>query len=358
MGACKSSLGGSKSSKRGVAPETQPAASRPDSDSSGHSANDRKGRGSSTSSYRELSNLEKRVQDAMKLIVNHTKSGSKNSTPGLNSKSFNRIVLKFPILREAFKTIRSVFERFDLDGNGKIDRNELKSALASLGAAVSDDLVQEMFDEADMKYNEALSFREFLLALCIGSILKLFPIMQVAARQEQGTSKISKELSEGNIEAEDSTTSEGALYETPRDHSAPIENKDVMLLGEAQKMIYALRLVIEAYILFDEDQDGYIQYEEVIKTIREQSPGMERPHESNSSATGLLSEDRWNELDWDKDGRITFKEFLFAFYNWVGVEEDDEDEDDEESRSLRESVRQNTQMNASSTDMEKEKTSS
>ena len=33
------------------------------------------------------------------------------------------------------------------------------------------------------------------------------------------------------------------------------------------------------------------------------------------------------EMDWDKDGKITFKEFLFAFTNWVGVK-DNEDEDD------------------------------
>ena len=38
-----------------------------------------------------------------------------------------------------------VFRRFDEDNNGSIDKNELKSALAALGAAVSDEMVQEMF---------------------------------------------------------------------------------------------------------------------------------------------------------------------------------------------------------------------
>jgi hypothetical protein len=32
---------------------------------------------------------------------------------------------------------------------------------------------------------------------------------------------------------------------------------------------------------------------------------------------GLLSEDRWKELDWDNDGCITFKEFIAAMYEWV-----------------------------------------
>lgn len=34
------------------------------------------------------------------------------------------------------------------------------------------------------------------------------------------------------------------------------------------------------------------------------------------------------EMDWDKNGSVNFKEFLFAFTHWVGI---DETEDDEES---------------------------
>jgi calcium-binding protein CML len=32
-------------------------------------------------------------------------------------------------------------------------------------------------------------------------------------------------------------------------------------------------------------------------------------------------------MDWDKNGMVTFKEFLFAFTHWVGI---DENEDDDE----------------------------
>ena len=32
------------------------------------------------------------------------------------------------------------------------------------------------------------------------------------------------------------------------------------------------------------------------------------------------------EMDWDKDGKITFKEFLFAFTDWVGLEDETEEE--------------------------------
>jgi hypothetical protein len=35
------------------------------------------------------------------------------------------------------------------------------------------------------------------------------------------------------------------------------------------------------------------------------------------------------EMDWDKNGTVTFKEFLFAFTRWVGLDENEDDDDDE-----------------------------
>ena len=37
------------------------------------------------------------------------------------------------------------------------------------------------------------------------------------------------------------------------------------------------------------------------------------------------------EMDWDKNGMVNFKEFLFAFTRWVGI---DEIEDDEEAANI------------------------
>jgi hypothetical protein len=36
---------------------------------------------------------------------------------------------------------------------------------------------------------------------------------------------------------------------------------------------------------------------------------------------------RWEEIDWDKDGKITFKEFLLAVSGWVGLGEAGEETD-------------------------------
>ena len=34
-------------------------------------------------------------------------------------------------------------------------------------------------------------------------------------------------------------------------------------------------------------------------------------------------------MDWDKNGMVNFKEFLFAFTRWVGIDDNDEDEEEE-----------------------------
>lgn len=35
-------------------------------------------------------------------------------------------------------------------------------------------------------------------------------------------------------------------------------------------------------------------------------------------------------MDWDKNGMVNFKEFLFAFTRWVGISDNEDDEEDEE----------------------------
>ena len=40
----------------------------------------------------------------------------------------------------------------------------------------------------------------------------------------------------------------------------------------------------------------------------------------------FLTERRMAEMDWDRDGTITFKEFVFAFASWVGMDEGGDEE--------------------------------
>ena len=38
---------------------------------------------------------------------------------------------------------------------------------------------------------------------------------------------------------------------------------------------------------------------------------------SASSVTSLISEDRWNEMDWNRNGEIDFSDFVIGFSKWV-----------------------------------------
>lgn len=44
---------------------------------------------------------------------------------------------------------------------------------------------------------------------------------------------------------------------------------------------------------------------------------------SEVSINSAIWERRFNEMDWNHDGTIQFKEFLMAFESWVGLDDDD-----------------------------------
>lgn len=44
---------------------------------------------------------------------------------------------------------------------------------------------------------------------------------------------------------------------------------------------------------------------------------------------GVLLYDVTEEMDWDHNGMVNFKEFLFAFTYWVGIDENEDEEGEE-----------------------------
>ena len=59
-------------------------------------------------------------------------------------------------------------------------------------------------------------------------------------------------------------------------------------------------------------------------------PSMDKDKRSslkhNSHKTGRsLTAQRFAEMDWDTNGQVSFKEFLFAFEGWVGLDEDEDE---------------------------------
>lgn len=58
---------------------------------------------------------------------------------------------------------RTVFNAFDRDGNGRIDRDELRRSLKSLGGRWTDERLDTSFDAYDADASGELSFEQFFL---------------------------------------------------------------------------------------------------------------------------------------------------------------------------------------------------
>lgn len=102
----------------------------------------------------------------------------------------------------------------------------------------------------------------------------------------------------------------------------------MQLLEGGAELIEAIRIAVESYLLFDADASGTIDRDEVLAIISSGESGHAKKGRrgSNGGSNALLSKERWSEMDWDKDGTITFKEFLWALLGWVGMNDDDDEE--------------------------------
>lgn len=205
-----------------------------------------------------------------------------------------------------------MFRRFDTDHNGTIDHEELQACLEALGAHLPPDQVDALFQESNMTEEGDLDFKEFTLCLCIGSVLQMFPKMKAYD---------SVDLEASNASVADAAPASGPTGEDVQDGGAD----QPPLAERGARLIQALQWVLEAWVLFDADASGTLDKDEVLGMIREHGG-------SGRGANLLLSADRWEELDWDSDGSITIKEWLYAFMTWVGL--DDVDTDDESDGEL------------------------
>ncbi|CAI9088122.1 OLC1v1022368C1 [Oldenlandia corymbosa var. corymbosa] len=198
----------------------------------------------------------------------------RRESEGSSLKSFNSLILKFPKIDENLRKCKAVFEEFDTDGNGAIDQQELNHCFRKLEIGFTEEETNDLFEACDINDDRGMKFNEFIVLLCLVYLLKDDPAAQHAKSR----------IGLPNLEA---------TFET----------------------------LVDAFVLLDKNKDGHVSKREMVEAINETTSG--------ERSSGRIAMKRFEEMDWDKNGMVNFKEFLFAFTRWVGIEDNDDEEDDE-----------------------------
>ncbi|KAE8680294.1 putative calcium-binding protein CML21 [Hibiscus syriacus] len=194
----------------------------------------------------------------------------RRASAGTAMKSFNTVILKFPKIDESLRKCKAVFEQFDEDSNGAIDHEELKKCFQQLQVSFTEEEITDLFNACDINKDMGIKFNEFIVLLC------LVYLLTYNANGHESKLRI------GMPDLE-------ATFET----------------------------FVDSFVFLDKNKDGFVSKNEMAQAV----------NESGERSAGKLAMKRFEEMDWDKNGSVCFKEFLFAFTNWVGIDDTDDEED-------------------------------
>ncbi|KAK9288456.1 hypothetical protein L1049_016913 [Liquidambar formosana] len=186
-----------------------------------------------------------------------------------NFRSINSIIMRFPQFKEELKNIRVVFEQYDEDSNRAIDLEELKKCLQKLQVHLTEKEIEDLFHSCDIDGSEGIQFNEFIVLLC------LIYLLMDPSTSPNTTSKM------GSPQLE-------ATFDT----------------------------IVEAFLFLDKNGDGKLNKNDMVRALNEASPFEKSP--------AHITRTRFKEMDWKRNGKVSFREFLFALIDWVGIDTDDE----------------------------------
>ena len=190
--------------------------------------------------------------------------------------TLERILLKFDKLQDVLGYVKDVFTGL-ADGSEGLGPADLEKALKNLKGSSSPEEGKDIFHMSDFEQNRLVDLKEFMVALTIAIALE---------KVNFGTEKVQ-------------------LAPSPRRQSIS------SFFGHPREVYSMLRLIISAYLLFDPEGKGYINRDQVGEMLKESG---------SKGDNSMLSNERWAELDWDKDGTIDLAEFINAFTRWVDVD--------------------------------------
>lgn len=193
-----------------------------------------------------------------------------NSTHGnRNIRSINSIILRFPRFREGLQEFKEVFRQYDVDSSGTINREELRKCLQDLQIECTDNEINDLFESCDLSGKKGMKFNEFIVILCL--------IYLLAGTSFSG--------------------------HTAKNFGSPV-------------LKATFDTIIEAFLFLDKNGDGKLNKKDISRAMND--------HFHLEKSPTHLSKTRFKEMDWNKDGKVGFREFLFSLINWVGIDSNDE----------------------------------
>ena len=241
-----------------------------------------------------------------RIVASIKKIGEENKAGGNDVQHLDKVILMFPKIQAAFRYLRDAFASFDKNGDKTLDYGELEAMMSRLGVELSEKDMKEIFDEADVYKDGALTYQEFVTSLALGYVLHIIPSLEESGNQAQS--------------------------------NKPRSASDLYGMGDVVRD--AFDVAIKMYFVFDTTCSGCINKNDMHNTMEKahkHSPS-KRLQKKYSSGAGnaptshtpeFLTSARWEELDFDKNGVITFQKFFYTFVRWVTDLDGIEDEEDQ-----------------------------
>ncbi|XP_074320794.1 putative calcium-binding protein CML21 isoform X2 [Silene latifolia] len=161
-----------------------------------------------------------------KLEAKMAEAMQKRALKGTVMKSFNTIILKFPKIDQSFRKCKEIFEEFDADKNGGIDRTELKYCFRKLEVSCTDDEIDDLFSACGINEDIGLKFNGFIVLLCVVYLLQ----------EDQIATKPKCRMGLPNLET---------TFDT----------------------------LVDAFAFLDKNKDGYVSKTEMVQAIHETTNG-------------------------------------------------------------------------------------
>lgn len=257
--------------------------------------------------------------------------------------TFQRVLLKFHILRDALEFLQAVFTKLDSDGNGVLDKHEVIVMMRRLQANMDDKAIEDLFDLAQVSDAAedagGLSFREFLVSLCLGYVMGVIPDLD----EEMSSAVASAAVvvagagvtppAAAAAAASPASSNAGTPSSSPAPKTRGLERKSSVWMGHSTEVKAACFLMVRTWMMFDLDGDATISRTELETILDEQQAAQGQHGGKKTGQNNMLSKARWDEMDWNSDGEIDFFEFIYAFSKWIISDEELQEvgEDDDDS---------------------------